>query len=256
MAVACPAIAPVQLGRLGRMTHNPDAVEIAERIARHIGYAFTSPDLLVRALTHSSANSQTIGNYERLEFLGDRVLGLVIADMLWNDFPDADEGELSRRFNLLVNADTCAQVADEINLGDYVITGAEIASARGRKRLNLRADAMEALIAAIYLDGGLEPADAFIRRLWRPLARADDADRRDAKTELQEWAHRVAGSAPTYETQDRSGPDHEPVFTVVAIVSGYDRGKGTGRSKREAEQAAATAILTREGVWPAQGGDR
>lgn len=238
------------------MTPQPDAAEIAERIAKHIGYAFSSPDLLIRALTHSSAASQTSGNYERLEFLGDRVLGLVIADMLWNDFPDADEGELSRRFNLLVNADTCARVADEINLGDFVITGAEIASAKGRKRLNLRADAMEALIAAMYLDGGLEPASRFIQRLWRPLAKADDADRRDAKTELQEWAHRVAGSAPTYETLDRSGPDHEPVFTVIAVVSGYDEGKGTGRSKREAEQAAAAAILQREGVWPVQENDQ
>lgn len=228
------------------MPRSADPIEISRSIGSRIGYQFMQTDNLVRALTHSSATGD---NYERLEFLGDRVLGLAIAQLLYATFPTANEGELSRRFNLLVNTETCADVADEIGLGDFIVTGMEIRSIKGRKRLNLRADAVEALIAAIYLDGGFEPARAFIERFWRSRAHASDADRRDAKTELQEWAHRTGGDAPVYETEGRSGPDHDPVFTVKASVAGCESEYGTGSSKREAEQAAATAILVREGIW-------
>ncbi len=245
MAVARPSIAAVQLGRLTAMVREPDPAAIGKRI----GHVFSSPEYLVRALTHSSVNSSVSGNYERLEFLGDRVLGLVTAQMLWNQFPDADEGELSRRFNLLVNAETCAKIADQIGLDDFIATGSEIKSLKGRKQQNIRADAVESLIAAIFLDGGLEAARVFIEHNWKPLALQSDADRRDAKTELQEWAHKTAGVAPDYQTESRTGPDHDPVFTIVATIPGIDSANGSGSSKREAEQAAATSILVREGVW-------
>ena len=256
MAIARSPVPAVQPGELTPMARAPNPAEMTDRIGKRTGHEFSSTGYLMRALTHSSADSATGGNYERLEFLGDRVLGLVIAEMLWAEFPDADEGELSRRFNLLVNADACARIADKINLGDLIATGVEIRSLEGRKRRNIRADAIESLIAAIYLDGGIEPARRFIERNWRPLASTSDADRRDAKTELQEWAHRAAGQTPVYETEDRTGPDHDPVFTVRATVTGYKPETGAGRSKREAEQAAAAAILVREGVWPVEATDK
>lgn len=231
------------------MGHRADPAETGRKIGRLIGYEFSDTENLMRALTHSSATSATGGNYERLEFLGDRVLGLVIAQLLFAEFPDADEGELSRRYNLLVNAETCAEIADEIGLGRFVLTGIEIKSLQGRKRLNLRADATESVIAAIYLDGGFDPARAFIERNWHSRVHASGADRRDAKTELQEWAHKKTGRAPVYDVEDRSGPDHDPVFTVRVDVEGFKSERGKGSSKREAEQIAATAMLVREGIW-------
>lgn len=250
MAFACATITSVQLGGLTPMTRPSDPAEIGNKI----GYRFTSSEYLIRALTHSSADSKVRGNYERLEFLGDRVLGLVTAQILWKEFPDANEGELSRRLNLLVNSETCAAIADQIGLGEFITTGPEIKSLAGRKRQNIRSDALESLIAAIYLDGGLEPAAVFIERFWRPLIHKSGADRRDAKTELQEWAHRKAGVTPAYRIEERTGPDHDPVFTIVAIVRGIEPIRATGSSKREAEQAAAAAILVREGVWQADHG--
>lgn len=227
-----------------------DPAETGRQIGELIGYEFSGTENLMRALTHSSATSATGGNYERLEFLGDRVLGLVIAQLLFSEFPDADEGELSRRYNLLVNAETCAEIADEIGLGDFILTGVEIKSLQGRKRLNLRADATESLIAAIYLDGGFDPARAFVEHYWNSRVHASGADRRDAKTELQEWAHKKTGRAPTYEIESRSGPDHDPVFMVRVTVDGFKPERGKGSSKREAEQVAATTMLIREGIWP------
>ncbi|MEZ5810325.1 MAG: ribonuclease III [Rhizobiaceae bacterium] len=231
------------------MTKPADPAETGRQIGRIVGHEFTSTDALVRALTHSSAEGATDGNYERLEFLGDRVLGLVVAEMLHAEFPDADQGELSRRFNMLVSRESCAEVAEEIGLGTFIVTGTEIKSLKGRKRQNLRADVIESVIAAIYLDGGLDAARRFIERHWRRRAHATDAGRRDPKTELQEWAHRLGRPAPLYETENRAGPDHDPVFTVKAVVEGHAPEQGKGRSKREAEQAAATALLVREGVW-------
>jgi ribonuclease-3 len=222
------------------------------RIGKRVGHRFRNTDHLVLALTHVSAGGGE-GNYERLEFLGDRVLGLIVAGMLFEEFPDADEGELSRRYNALVNAETLAAVADEIDLHEFVIAGAEMKTLRGRKRVNLRADVVESLIAAIFLDGGLAAAGRFVERHWRERARASGGARRDPKTELQEWAHRVHAAAPVYVTETRAGPDHDPVFTVRVTVAGFAPGTGTGRSKREAEQNAATAVLSREGVWTEEG---
>ena len=213
------------------------------------GHLFRDHTRLRRALTHASARGGTGADYERLEFLGDRVLGLVIADLVFNAFPAAPEGELSLRLNALVNAETLSEIAEEIGLPQLIHAGSEIRSLEGRKRVNLRADALESLIAALYLEGGLETARRFILRYWEPRSRASGAARRDPKTELQEWAHQAAGVAPVYTLEGREGPDHDPLFTVSVRVGHYGPGSGIGRSKREAEQAAATAVLLREGVW-------
>ena len=211
------------------------------------GLTFADTALLRRALTHASAGEGK--DYQRLEFLGDRVLGLVVAQMVFEANPRAPEGELSLRLNALVNAETLAEIADEIGLSGLIVAGSELRTLTGRKRVNLRADVMEALIAALYLEGGLEAAGAFIRRYWEGRSRAPTAARRDAKTELQEWAHQVAKAAPLYVVEKREGPDHDPVFEVSVRIAGVAAGTGSGRSKREAEQAAAAAILLREGVW-------
>lgn len=223
--------------------------ELAEAFEQRTGQSFRDISLLDRALTHASAREVAGFDYQRLEFLGDRVLGIVIAEMLFKTFPEAPEGELSVRLNALVNAETLADIADEIDLADLIQAGSELRSVTGRKRINLRADIMEALIAAIYLEGGLEAARKFIHRYWTPRSQAEGAARRDPKTELQEWAHQVAGAAPTYSMDAREGPDHDPLFTISVHVKGYAAAKGRGRSKREAEQAAATAMLLREGIW-------
>lgn len=222
---------------------------LAEAVEARSGYAFTDLARLERALTHASARGASGADYERLEFLGDRVLGLVIAEMLFKSYPMATEGELSLRLNALVNAEALAEIAEEIGLNDLIRAGSDIKTLAGRKRVNLRADVMESLIAAIYLDGGLEAARAFIRRHWEPRSKNAAAARRDPKTELQEWAHQVAGVAPSYAVEGREGPDHDPVFSVSVHIEGFQVGEGKGRSKREAEQAAAAAVLLREGVW-------
>ena len=218
-------------------------------LAELTGHDFSDRSLAERALTHTSARGASRVDYQRLEFLGDRVLGVVIADMLYAAFPDAPEGELSLRLNALVNAEALAEIAGEVGLNDLIRAGADVRALSVRKRVNIHADVMEALIAAIYLDGGIDAARAFIQRWWGPKSTAAGAARRDPKTELQEWAHQVSGGVPVYETRDRRGPDHDPVFTVTVRVGERAPAEATGRSKREAEQNAATALLVREGVW-------
>ncbi|MFJ6322457.1 MULTISPECIES: ribonuclease III [unclassified Rhizobium] len=217
-----------------------------------IGYEFAERDRLDWALTHASARTHKSGNYERLEFLGDRVLGLCIAELLFRTFGTATEGELSVRLNQLVSAETCAEVADEMQLHLYIRTGADVKKLTGKRMLNVRADVVESLIAALYLDGGLEVARTFILRYWQRRAVRPDGARRDAKTELQEWAHAKFGVTPVYRVDDRSGPDHDPRFTVTVAVAGTAPETGIERSKRAAEQVAATRILEREGVWQPQ----
>lgn len=233
---------PVQHGQVmaGKPAAGSDPVAAIEAIT---GFAFSDHDLLRRALTHASTGR---ADYQRLEFLGDRVLGLIVAQMVFEAHPDAPEGELSLRFNALVNAETLAAIADEIGLSALIHAGSGVS---GAKRVNLRADVMEALIAALYLEGGLEAARAFVLRHWAARASAPGAARRDPKTELQEWAHQVARAVPAYSVDKREGPDHDPVFEVSVRVAGLEPGVGAGRSKREAEQAAAAALLLREGVW-------
>lgn len=228
----------------GKPHSDADLVASVEAIT---GLAFSDTALLRRALTHASAGEGK--DYQRLEFLGDRVLGLVVAQMVFEAHPGAPEGELSLRLNALVNAETLADIADEIGLSGLIVAGSELRTLSGRKRVNLRSDVMEALIAALYLEGGLEAAGAFIRRYWDGRSRAPTAARRDAKTELQEWAHQVAKASPSYAVEKREGPDHDPVFEVSVRIDGILPAAGTGRSKREAEQAAAASLLRREGVW-------
>ncbi|MDQ0421849.1 ribonuclease-3 [Peteryoungia aggregata LMG 23059] len=216
-----------------------------------IGHTFADRDRLTRALTHASAQVSRgkKGDYERLEFLGDRVLGLCVAEMLFTTFRDATEGELSVRFNQLVSAEACASVADEMELHRFIRTGSDVKKITAKNMLNVRADVVESLIAAIYLEAGLEAARGFILKYWQGRAARADGARRDAKTELQEWTHARYGAPPIYKVADRSGPDHDPRFTVIVEIPGLKPEIGIDRSKRAAEQVAATKILEREGVW-------
>jgi ribonuclease-3 len=220
-----------------------------DELAAITGHAFGDRSLAEAALTHASARGSSRIDYQRLEFLGDRVLGLIVADMLYRTFPRAPEGELSVRLNALVNAEALAEIAEEIGLGGLIRAAADVRNLPPRKRINVRADIVEALIAALFLDGGMEAARAFVARYWEPRAKGAGAVRRDPKTELQEWSHQVSGGTPVYEISRREGPDHDPVFTVTVRIEGREPAEASGRSKREAEQNAAAALLVREGVW-------
>ena len=218
-----------------------------------IGVEFLDRARAERALTHASVKREGARNYERLEFLGDRVLGLAVAEKLLSLYPNSDEGELSVRLNAIVSAETCAEIADEIGLTPYVRHGGDVRKTDGRHSRNIRADVVEALIAAIYLDHGLETARDFVLRHWAGRLADVSLARRDPKTELQEWSHKRSGKVPSYELVERQGPDHDPVFTVRATVDGVRPAEGRGKSKRAAEQVAAETLLRREGVWSADG---
>jgi len=215
-----------------------------------IGYAFKDAELLDRALTHISAlaGAHRIGSYQRLEFLGDHVLGLVISDMLFRAFPRADEGELSRRLADLVRRETCADVARSIDLGPALRLGASEANAGGRERTAILADTCEALIGAVFIDGGYPAAVELIERLWGARMRTPVRPLRDSKTMLQEWAQARGLPTPSYAEVERTGPHHDPEFRVSVSLPGREPCEGRGRSKRTAEQAAAAAMLEREGV--------
>jgi ribonuclease-3 len=218
-----------------------------------IGYRFTDAALLECALTHISALKgarNRAGSYQRLEFLGDHVLGLVISDMLFRAFPKADEGELSRRLADLVRKETCAEIALTIELGAAIRVGSSEANAGARKRPAILADVCEALIGAVYLDGGYKGAEGLVERLWQERMRAKTQPLRDPKTVLQEWAQGRGLPPPIYREVARSGPDHDPEFRVAVQLPAFTPAEGSGRSKRTAEQAAAAAMLAREGVEP------
>jgi ribonuclease-3 len=220
-----------------------------DRLQHALGHSFANPDLLARALTHASAvNGRDQQTYQRLEFLGDRVLGLVVADMLVERFPDAPEGELSRRLARLVSRETCTEVAEEMELAKYLrIGGAQ--KGVPRATASVLSDVCEAVIAAIYRDAGLGAARSLIERYWGPRIEGMSGPLRDAKTELQEWAHRRGFEAPVYTQTLRSGPDHAPSFEIEVSVGNVAPGQGKGGSKREAEHEAAANVLRREGVW-------
>lgn len=216
-----------------------------------IGYKFVDGTLLDCALTHLSALKgarNRAGSYQRLEFLGDHVLGLVISDMLFRAFPKADEGELSRRLADLVRKDTCAEIARTIDLGAAIRLGASEANAGGRARTAILADVCEALIGAAYLDGGYPAAAALVERLWQARMLATERPLRDPKTVLQEWAQARGLPTPSYREVARSGPDHDPEFWISVHLPNFAPAEGNGRSKRAAEQAAAAAMLSRERV--------
>jgi ribonuclease-3 len=215
-------------------------------LEERLGHRFARPDLLQRAVTHASAaDGEHRRHNERLEFLGDRILGLVIAETLMKRFPDETEGDLARRHTSLVRREALAEVAQAIDLGGALILSKGEAESGGRDNPALLADACEAVIAALYLDGGLEAARRFIDARWGALIASAPEPPRDAKTTLQEWAQGLGLPLPRYATVATEGPPHEPLFTVEVVVQGRPPVRATGRSKRAAEQAAAGLMLDR-----------
>ncbi len=210
-----------------------------------LGHEFSRPELLLRALTHSSISTPSRPDNQRLEFLGDRVLGLTMAEALFSADKSASEGQLAPRFNALVRKEACADVARQIDLGAVLKLGRSEMMTGGRRKEALLGDAMEAVIAAVYLDAGFETARALILRLWGRRIDAVEEDARDAKTSLQEWAQARGLPPPKYVTITREGPDHAPVFTIEAQLASGEAERATAGAKRQAEQAAAKALLSR-----------
>ena len=215
-----------------------------------IGHTFSDKDLLDRALTHISALSggSRANSYQRLEFLGDHVLGLVVSDMLFQAYPRANEGELSRRLADLVRKDACADIARMMDLGPALRLGSSEAGAGGRSRTTILADACEALVGAVFIDGGYGAASKLIEKYWKERMMRPARPLRDPKTMLQEWAQARGLPTPDYREVSRTGPQHKPKFKVVVVLTDREPAEGMGASKRAAEQAAAAAMLTREGI--------
>lgn len=221
-----------------------------------LGHCFADLGLLTRALTHASAVAEERGatdeSYQRLEFLGDRVLALVIADMLFAAFPAAEEGELARRLNGLVRNESCADVALSIGLDQWIRLGGGELQSGGRRKAAILGDVCEAVIGALFLDGGFPVARAFIERYWQSSMLNWRAPLRDAKTTLQEWAQGRGLPAPRYVIVERSGPDHQPSFVVAVEIEGMQSRSGRGSSRRDAEQKAAATLLAEAGLWKAE----
>ena len=222
-------------------------------LAARIGHDFSDPALLKLALTHSSARASTRPDEdnERLEFLGDRVLGLAVAELLTDAFPKAPEGELARWFNQLVRAETCAEIAQSWDLGDLILMSGGEAGSGGRRKKTILANTCEAVLGAVFADGGYEAAKRVVRAFWEPQLGVIDLAAPDAKSVLQEWAQGRRLPLPRYLEVAREGPDHAPRFTSEVQIEGVAPERGQGANKREAEQAAALAVLLREGVWQA-----
>ena len=213
------------------------------RLERVLGHDFNNPDLLTQALTHSSATPDRLQSNERLEFLGDRVLGVRLAGLLIESFTDEDEGKLGYRFSALARAESLVRVAENIGLGPYLILSEGEEGGGERDNPGILADAMEAVIAALYLDGGLEAAAAFIEGQWRPLMAENPVPPKDAKTKLQEWAQGQGLPLPEYRVTAEDGPAHAPWFTVRVSVHEMKPTSGQGPSKQVAEQAAADTLM-------------
>lgn len=215
-------------------------------LMRRLGYRFASTALLLEALTHPSAVGRELArSYERLEFLGDRVLALVLAEMLYARFPNEPEGSLAKRLSVLAQRETLTEVALELELGQDLILAASEEMGGGRANPTTLGDALEALLGAIYLDGGKAPAEQLIRRFWEPLLERAAEPPQDPKTALQEWAQARGLPLPRYRETGRSGPPHEPTFTIEVSVTGHEPAAAEGRSKRAAERAAAEVLLAR-----------
>jgi ribonuclease-3 len=212
-----------------------------------LGHCFARPDLLHQALTHGSMSGRGRADNQRLEFLGDRVLNLAIADALFHADHAAEEGQLAPRYNVLVRKETCAEIAREIGLGEALRIGRSEIITGGRRKDAVLGDAMEAVIAAIYLDAGFEAARAVVLRLWAGRIATAEARARDAKTALQEWAQARGEPPPSYVEVARSGPPHKPVFTVEVRLASGPSARAEASSKRQAEQAAAAALLGQVG---------
>lgn len=220
------------------------AADLAEFQTR-LGHKFADPELLVRSVTHSSLSTTTRPDNQRLEFLGDRVLGLVMSEALFQADTGASEGQLAPRFNALVRKETCAAIAREIELGTVLKLGRSEMLSGGRRKEALLGDAMEAVIAGVYLDGGFEAARAVVIALWAKRIESVAEDARDPKTALQEWAQARRQSPPSYIETAREGPDHAPIFTIEARLQTGEAEAAQAPSKRQAEQAAARALLNR-----------
>jgi ribonuclease-3 len=239
----------------GAEDNSPEGVKHPRRIRaeldaveQRIAYRFADPRLLEQAFNHISAFAGIRNrghSYQRLEFLGDHVLGLVVSDMLFRSFPKADEGEMSRRLAELVRREACADVARAMELGSAIRLGTSEINAGGRDRMTILADVCEALIGAVFLDGGYPAAAALVERLWSERLRTPKRPLRDAKTQLQEWAQARGLPTPAYREIERKGPHHDPEFRVWVELPELAPAEGTGRSKRAAEQAAAAVMLSR-----------
>lgn len=218
----------------------PPPVSKLEAAIRH---QFRRPDLLQQALTHPSASSSSRPDNQRLEFLGDRVLGLTIAQALMEAYPDAQEGDLAPRFNALVRRETLAEVAESIGLGQHLHLGRSESTSGGRRKGAILADAMEAVIAALYIDGGMEAATTFIHAEWDARIAAVDTAPTDPKTAIQEWAQGRGLALPSYALISRTGPDHAPEFVIEISLENGATATGKAGSKKQAEQTAAEALL-------------
>jgi ribonuclease III len=220
-------------------------------IEARIGHKFADPSLLTTAITHVSAlkpQRKRGESYQRLEFLGDHVLGLIVSDMLYRTFPEADEGELSKRLADLVRKESCADVAKALGLADDIKLGAVGAGASARLRKSVLGDICEAVIGAVYLDGGYPAAASFVERNWTERMKKPRQPLRDPKTVLQEWAQGKGLPTPVYREVERTGPHHDPQFRVAVDLPGLASAEGVGGSKRAAEKVAASVMIEREGV--------
>lgn len=218
-------------------------------LEQRLGYSFKDKALLAMALTHVSAiPTQKIKSYQRLEFLGDRVLGLVVSNMLYTSFRGAEEGELSRRLAELVRKESCTEVARCWEVGSYLRLGEGEHASGARDNHAILADVCEAIVGAVFLDGGFDAARTLVESAFSARMHAPRRPLRDAKTSLQEWAQGRGLAAPTYEIVKRTGPDHAPHFRVAVTVENMPSAEGEGTSKRNAEQNAASSFLSREGI--------
>lgn len=216
-----------------------------------LGLRFKDQTLLKRAMTHSSLSggNNSIRDLERLEFLGDRVLGLLTAEALWRLYPGYEEGELAPRLNALVRKETCAEAALFFNIDQYMLLSEWEEQSGGRKKQAILGDVMEALLGALYIDGGFEAARTAYDLFWTPNLEDLSKLHRDAKTTLQEWTQRKKLGTPKYIVTESDGPAHEPDFKIEVRVKGFKSVIGEGHSKREAQKSAAKGFLIREGIW-------
>lgn len=225
------------------MSGGGDAGKRLSALQDRLGHRFDDQSLLKQALSHASGQSDRLNSNERLEFLGDRVLGLAVSALLYERFPDETEGELGYRFTALVRKETLAEVARDLDLAACLRLSPGEKAGGGADNPSIQADTCEALIGAMFLDGGFEPAAEFVRRHWEARADAHKGPLKDAKTRLQERCQKAGLNLPGYTVTGQSGPDHAPTFTITVTVEGRAPQTGTGGAKQEAEQAAAQAML-------------
>ncbi|MCC7250682.1 ribonuclease III [Hyphomicrobium sp.] len=221
-----------------------------KELEKRLGYRFKNEALLTRALTHASlrGSKKVREDNERLEFVGDRVLGLAVVELLEETYPVATEGELARHLNRLVRGETCAKVGRTLGLGDFLMLSESEAGSGGRLKTTILADAVEAVLGAVFLEAGYNTARDVVRRLWGNEEVTFGHAAADPKSALQEWAQGQGLALPSYVEVERTGPDHAPRFTSEVRIRGKAPARGQGASKRAAEQAAATVMLEREGV--------